>query len=290
MFATTVIQLLPSRPAQPPDYLDDLDVHPLETVVPGICKKLHDLSEYAPTMVQFGRMNVAEGRQTEVRAPVPQTQGAGSEQPASILHVMPANREVEIKFRVEDVELLRDRLQRLGFRLVTDRTHEMNTLYDLPNGWLRRRGALLRMRKYGHQWTVTYKDRGHIGPGRHKTRHEIETPVEDGQALAEILEGLGFKPSFAYEKFRSEWTDAPPLPSGLKPGIPGEATGKGHVVIDETPIGNFAEIEGPAQWIDRVARQLEISKAQYITASYAGLFLQWKKRTGSKVTEMRFPP
>jgi adenylate cyclase class 2 len=208
---------------------------------------------------------------------------------------MSANQEIEIKFRINDIALLMDKIQRLGFRLATERTHEMNTLYDLPAGRLRRRGALLRIRKYGHKWTVTYKDGGRTKPGRHKIRREIETPIENGQALAEILEALGFKPSFAYEKFRSEWTGGPATPSGATPS--GIKSGHnnvvgadgGHVVIDETPIGNFGEIEGPPPWIDEVARRLGISATQYITASYAELFLQWKKKTGNKVTQMRFP-
>lgn len=201
---------------------------------------------------------------------------------------MSANREIEVKFRIEDIALLTDRLEKSGFRLVTDRTHEMNTLYDLPGAPLRRRGALLRIRKYGHKWTVTYKDRSRIGSGRHKTRREIETAVEDGQGLAKILEASGFRPSFAYEKFRSEWTDG--LAEGTTSvGDDGKGAGTGHVVIDETPIGNFGEIEGPPHWIDKVARQLGIAPSQYITASYAELFLQWKKKAGSKVTEMLFP-
>jgi adenylate cyclase, class 2 len=203
---------------------------------------------------------------------------------------MSANQEIEIKFRIEDIALLTDMLHKSGFRLVTERTHEMNTLYDLSGGRLRRRGALLRIRKYGPKWTVTYKDKSRIKPGRHKTRREIETPVENGQALAEILEASGFKPSFAYEKFRSEWTGGPPTRSGVNSGhTGGEGVGMGHVLIDETPIGNFGEIEGPPQWIDEVARRLGISTAQYITASYAELFLQWKKKTRTKVAQMLFP-
>jgi adenylate cyclase, class 2 len=204
---------------------------------------------------------------------------------------MSANQEIEIKFKIDDLKPLLERLRRLGFRLITERTHEMNTLYDLPGGRLRRRGALLRVRKYGAKWTVTYKDRSRIKPGRHKTRREIETRVEDGQALIGILEAAGFKPSFAYEKFRSEWTAGSMASSGAKSGRDnGEASpAQGHVVVDETPIGDFGEIEGPPQWIDEVARRLGISTDQYITASYAELFLQWKKKTGNKVTQMRFP-
>ena len=185
---------------------------------------------------------------------------------------MPGKKEIEIKFRVVDGRSLASRLKSSGFRRVTPRTHEMNILYDLPGGKLRRRGALLRIRRYGPNWTVTYKDQDHIRPGRHKVRREIETTVRDGQALATILQSAGFALSFAYEKFRSEWSD-----------------GTGHVVVDETPIGTFGEIEGPPRWIDQVAGQLGVSKNQYITASYAELFSAWKRRTRSKASKMLFP-
>jgi adenylate cyclase class 2 len=185
---------------------------------------------------------------------------------------MSVNHEIEIKFKIGGIEVLTARLQAAGFHLVTERTHEMNTLYDLPGAPLRRRGALLRIRKYGPKWTVTYKEKGQIKQGRHKSRLEIETPVQDGQTLAGILQAVGFKPGFAYEKFRSEWSDA-----------------TGQVVVDETPIGNFGEIEGPPQWIDGVAQQLGISRNQYITASYADLFIRWKRANQSDATEMLFP-
>jgi adenylate cyclase, class 2 len=184
---------------------------------------------------------------------------------------MPAGHEVEVKFRVEDVADLASRLEAAGFRTITPRTHEMNTLYDLPGYPLRRRGALLRIRQYGPDWTVTYKDKGSSPSSKHKSRREIETKVADGKTLAEILESCGFEPSFAYEKFRSEWSDS-----------------RGHVVVDETPIGNFAEIEGAPGWIDSVAAKLGVSSRDYITASYAELFELWKRKTGSDVSQMLF--
>ncbi len=138
---------------------------------------------------------------------------------------MTSHQEIEIKFRVEDLRALNRRLRQSGFRLVTRRTHEMNTLYDLPGQRLRKRGELLRLRKYGTKWTLTHKTKGRAG--RHKTRVENETQVADGIRMDIILRTLGFAPSFRYEKFRAEWSD-----------------GKGHVVVDETPIGNFGEIEG----------------------------------------------
>src|ERR1051326_7892362 len=183
---------------------------------------------------------------------------------------MASDREVEIKFQITEMTPVRHRLQEAGFRQLTPRTHEMNTLYD-QKAKLRRRGALLRLRQYGQQWTLTYKDRSKFPSGRHKSRREVESRVENGPATALILKALGLEPSFSYEKFRSEWTD-----------------GKGHVVIDETPIGNYGEIEGPPEWIDSTAERLHISHDQYITASYAELFLAWKRKNRSKAEHMLF--
>jgi len=178
-------------------------------------------------------------------------------------------KEIEIKFRVADLRSLNRKLQGAGFRLVTRRTREMNTLYDLPGDVLRKRKELLRLRKYGAQWTLTHKSG--TTRGRHSSRVELETGVADGRKMDAILRALGYAPSFRYEKFRAEWAD-----------------GKGHVVVDETPIGNFCEIEGPSRWIDSTAKELEVSPRDYITKNYATLFSDWKKETGSAASEMTF--
>jgi adenylate cyclase class 2 len=182
---------------------------------------------------------------------------------------MASHKEIEIKFRVEGLRALDHRLRQSGFRVLTPRTHEMNTLYDLPGQRLHKRGELLRLRKYGSKWTLTHKAKGKVG--RHKTRVENETQVADGIKMDIILRALGFAPSFRYEKFRAEWSD-----------------GTGHVVVDETPIGNFGEIEGPARWIDQTARHLRVPRDSYITETYAGLFFQWKQQTKSTAREMTY--
>ena len=178
-------------------------------------------------------------------------------------------KEIEIKFRVADRAALQKALKRAGFRVLTPRTYENNQLYDFPGAVLRARGELLRLRQYGKQWKLTHKSRG--SEGRHKSRQETETAVEDGKALAAVLQSLGLTPSFRYEKFRCEYGD-----------------GTGHVVLDETPIGDFGEIEGPARWIDLTARALGILPTQYITSSYAQLFFDWKAQSGSPAENMTF--
>ncbi len=182
---------------------------------------------------------------------------------------MASNREIEIKFRVAVLRSLARKLRAAEFRLVTRRTHEMNTLYDLPGKVLCKRKELLRLRKYGSGWTLTHKS--NKKSGRHSSREELETSVGDGRQMDLILRALGYSPSFRYEKFRAEWRD-----------------GKGQVVVDETPIGNFCEIEGAPWWIDATARKLGVKASDYITKNYATLFLDWKTQTKSSAQEMTF--
>ena len=178
-------------------------------------------------------------------------------------------REVEVKFQVEDVEALEKRLREIGFREQTPPTYELNTLYDLPGNPLRMRGEILRLRKYGEVWKLTHKSRGENG--RHKTRVERETSVSDGEQMDGILRALGYMPVFTYEKYRSEWSD-----------------GQGEVVIDRTPIGDIAEIEGKPEWIDGTAAQLGVGHDAYITKSYGALFEEWRQQARITAQNMTF--
>jgi adenylate cyclase, class 2 len=180
-------------------------------------------------------------------------------------------KEIEIKFRIDCLPSIIRSLKQAGFKQLTPSTHEMNSLYDLPGQKLRKKGELLRLRKYGKKWVLTHKAKSKAQAGRHKSRVELESKVENGPQLDAILRTLGYTSTFRYEKYRAEW-----------------GYGQGHVVLDKTPIGNFGEIEGPARWIDRVATALGISKADYITNTYATMFFEGKKRTRSPAQEMTF--
>src|SRR5260370_18939324 len=114
-------------------------------------------------------------------------------------------KEIEIKFRIEDLPALTRALKQAGFKQLTRSTHEMNSLYDLPSQKLRKRGELLRLRKYGETWVLTHKAKGNAG--LHKVRVELETRVENGEQMDAILRALGFPPTFRYEKYRTEGND-----------------------------------------------------------------------------------
>lgn len=181
--------------------------------------------------------------------------------------------EIEVKFRVADPAALVRRLTDAGFHEETARTFERNVLYDTADRRLRAQTAILRLRKYGDRWVVTHKclPRDNDPAARHKQREETETQVEDGEAMGHIFSQLGFQPAFVYEKYRTEFADD-----------------AGHCVLDETPIGFYAELEGPSGWIDATSRRLGIEPSQFITLSYGRLFEAWREQTGSRAQNLTF--
>lgn len=182
-----------------------------------------------------------------------------------------SGREVEIKLPVADVAEARRRLRRAGFRARKPRIFESNVIYDTADGSLRRSGQLLRVRRWGPRALLTYK--GPPTPGRHKSREELEMELPDADRFAEILTRLGYKQVFRYEKYRTEY---------VHPGATGIAT------LDETPIGNFLEIEGQPEWIDQTAGRLGFAQADYIILSYAALYLRHRDRHPADPPDMVF--
>ena len=182
--------------------------------------------------------------------------------------------ETELKFAVADIPAFHTAIDRLGLPLKTPRTFEVNTLFDTPDRQLRTKRQILRLREYRGRFLVTHKRLADPSATdtRYKTRIETETEVEDATAIAEILSQLGLCPAFRYEKYRTEW-DAPE---------------GGHVVLDETPIGTWSELEGDPAWIDAMLAKLAINPDRCTVQSYGTLFLDWKQRTGSPADNLTF--
>jgi adenylate cyclase class 2 len=178
--------------------------------------------------------------------------------------------EIEIKLPCEDLARVRERLQALGARSVSDLHFEVNELYDDPAGRLSRSGSTLRVRRAGGETILTYK-----GPSRFeegiKQRVERETRVSDGEEIEAILEALGLSPRFRYEKRREEWR----LDSAL-------------VALDETPIGNYVEIEADPPEIRRVVVALDLDFASAVPYSYAKLYERKRKEDPGLPEDMVF--
>ena len=181
--------------------------------------------------------------------------------------------ETEIKLRLaQGPDRARALLEQQGFRATGPRQLETDQTFDLPANDLRQSGRLLRLRSAGGRWTITYKGPADAG-GKHKSREEIEADVTDGEAFAQILERLGYRPAFAYEKFRTTFR---------------ASNEDGIVTLDETPIGDFLELEGPGYWIDQTAVRLGFGPADYITSSYAALYEEYRRTHPTVPRDMQF--
>lgn len=162
--------------------------------------------------------------------------------------------ESEIKLRVAGPEPARAALARLGATRVRARYLEDNLLLDDAAGSLRAAGSLLRLRRTPGEAVVTHK-----GPrsdvGGIKSREELEVVVSDAAAAEAIFESLGYRGVFRYQKYRESyvWKDV-------------------EIVLDETPIGTFLEIEGTPEAIHATSAALGRRPEEFITTSYAGLF------------------
>jgi len=179
--------------------------------------------------------------------------------------------EIEVKISVPSVAAARKRIRDAGFRIQVPRVFEVNILWDTADLRLRAQGKLVRLRDAGGHSTLTFK--GKSGDTRHKIREELETRVENAAAVERVFREIELKPVFRYEKFRTEYT---------------ADKAHGVVTLDETPVGDFLEIEGPARWIDRTAKQLGFSAADYITLSYGALYLQYCSAHGIRPSNMVF--
>lgn len=172
----------------------------------------------------------------------------------------PRQNEIEVKLRVSDWRALLRRLRQMGARR-TGRVHERNVVFDTPERRLAREGKLLRLRWNNSDAMLTFKS---AAPGRisarrrYKVRREIEFALDAPEDMARVFEGLGLRPFFRYEKFRTTFR------------LPGEK--KLKVELDVTPIGCFLELEGPPRQIDRAARLLGYARKDYITANYLALY------------------
>jgi adenylate cyclase, class 2 len=191
-------------------------------------------------------------------------------------------RETEIKLRLSSAADGRRRLKRLGAR-AAGRVFERNLVFDTPDGMLFSRGQLLRLRSArpmgrggaGGRAEVTNKGPAKGGRrARYKVRTETEFEVSDAAAAEAILAALGLVVRFRYEKRRT--TYRLPRRAGLE------------IVLDETPIGAFLELEGRPREIDRAARMLGFAAADYIVSSYLGLYLEDCRQRGVPPGDMTF--
>lgn len=168
--------------------------------------------------------------------------------------------EIEVKIPIVDAAAVRRRMRELGYRVDRPRRRESNWIFDRDDTLLRQ-GKLLRLRLSGSSWTITYKGPRQRGPL--KRRREIEVELADGRMARSLIEHIGFRPRVRYDRFRTRFT---------------ARAAAGELDWDETPMGIYLELEGPAAWIRRTVRDLGLSLDQVEQRSYPELYLAWRHR------------
>ncbi len=185
--------------------------------------------------------------------------------------------ENEIKVRVADLTGFLRRLAKLKPLVLRERHFEDNFVLDYSDRRIASRLSLIRVRITGGAALLTFK-----GPprptGLFKTREELESAVGDGRAILAILRQLGLQVWFRYQKYRREFSISP----GHRKGD------EIHIALDETPIGIFAEFEGPGAGIKKIAREMGFRQSQYLRDSYSSLYVQFCGDHGLPVRHMTF--
>jgi adenylate cyclase class 2 len=166
--------------------------------------------------------------------------------------------EKEIKLKIDSPRKILQKIIGSGFCLSKRRHFEDNFLFDFDNKRLLSNGCILRLRIVKDKSILTYKEPSSIF-SMTKVRKEIETDVADPSAIFKILENLGLKVIFRYQKYRRIYK---------KKGL--------TLSVDETPVGNFIELEGSEEEIITEAKNLGFSPSDFIKDSYMEIFLREK--------------
>ncbi len=181
-------------------------------------------------------------------------------------------REIEAKLKVESHEPVRKHLRAVGALRLLE-VIETNSIFDRPDGSLRRGGCGLRIRSSkdvdtGHvSATLTFKGPTHDRTRRDpdaastfKSREELETTIGDAATGESLLAGLGFVRVLRFEKRRESWK-----------------LGDCLVELDRPPhLGLFVEIEGHHEKaIRKVQLLLDLGDRSHVGASYVRMLLSY---------------
>lgn len=182
--------------------------------------------------------------------------------------------EIEVKFALHDPAAMRRTLLALGAEPHA-RHHEMNWRLDTPGRTFLQQGIVLRLRRAEFDASVRYTltiKAPLASPGEGiSARREIELGVTDGDTALAALEVLGYAPYWRYEKRRETLRYGP-----------------AEIVLDETPIGWFMEIEAPEPDIRRITRTLGLPLQDSLPLSYAEIYENVRRGLGLGPVDLTF--
>lgn len=176
--------------------------------------------------------------------------------------------EVELKSVVDDWSIRRAAVERAGGRLVFAGQLE-DRRYDTRDGALTARDHVLRLRTYrsaeGTRAEIDWK-----GPTRrergYKLREELEAPLADGDALAVILDRLGYVVTTRIDREIAQYE------------IDGAT-----VRFERYPrLDDLVEVEGEPADIERAIATLGLPRDGFSTDRLSDFVARYEARTGTR--------
>ncbi|HEX4945209.1 MAG TPA: class IV adenylate cyclase [Blastocatellia bacterium] len=183
--------------------------------------------------------------------------------------------EIEVKLRLGIQSLAQ---AGITLELLTPRHFEDNWLLDTTTHQLAHQSSVLRVRSADGKGVLTYKEKaGQDAPAsQFKLRIELETELGSAPEALAIFDRLGFHRFFRYQKYRSVYEATLPSQNHL------------HVMVDETPLGDFLELEGEEAAIAEAVQLMGLTPADYILDSYIALQLRHCQQQGKPLEDMVF--
>ncbi len=174
--------------------------------------------------------------------------------------------ESEVKIKIDNIDAIKAKLHEIRAEPYKKKALQTDVYFDNKSK-LKKTDQTLRLRD---NQILAYK-----GPAQKKQklkiREEIEVMIDNGNYMKEILAKLGYIPTRTKEKYRE-----------------GYIFHLTQICIDETPMGNFIEIEGSKEGVYDVAKRLGFTEKNFITKSYTALWEEYAKEKDIK-GDMVFP-
>jgi adenylate cyclase class 2 len=177
--------------------------------------------------------------------------------------------EIEVKFLLLQKSALRQRLLDLNLHHEGP-VFETNIRFEDAENSLVRNHRLLRLRTADRN-TLTFKSPPEQQDVEFKILQELEVEIGDPEAMARILEFLGFRKAQVYEKYRETFFFENAI-----------------CCLDRMPYGDFLEIEGSRTAIRKVSKLLDLDWNRRIVRNYLEIFEIIKTREALSFSDVTF--
>jgi adenylate cyclase, class 2 len=180
--------------------------------------------------------------------------------------------ETEVKFRIDSTRPIEEKLKSLGAKFIESGL-EKNIKFGKKDITDEKEWLKLKLRSFCGKVSIIQKEMPENASDEFKVRDEIEIHVDNFDDARNLLERLGYKAKWRYEKKKQLW---------VLDGV--------DIFIDTMPlIGQFIEIEAPQEEIRKAAKKLGLDMKDSIVDGYGNLYKKYRKEHKLPKGDLVFP-